>query len=160
MTLEEEVAALFEQLRNPLFRYLLSLGLTVEDGEEISQDVFMALFQHLHDGKPRDNLRGWTFRVGHNMALKLRHRRRSAVEVEDWDTEADGDPEQQAIAAQWRARLCAVIRALPEQEQSCLALRAEGFRYREIAEILEISLGSVSNAIERAVARLSHLRSQ
>jgi hypothetical protein len=44
---EEEVTELFEQLRNPLFRYLLSLGLNTQDGEEVIQEVFLALFQHL-----------------------------------------------------------------------------------------------------------------
>src|SRR5579872_5434444 len=72
--LEEEVTGLFDQLRRPLFRYLLSLGLTAQDGEEIVQEVFLALFRHLKSGKPRDNLRGWIFKVGHNQALKLRQR--------------------------------------------------------------------------------------
>jgi RNA polymerase sigma-70 factor (ECF subfamily) len=47
VTLEVEVTELFEQLRDPLFRYLLSFGLSVQDGEEIIQEVFLALFQHL-----------------------------------------------------------------------------------------------------------------
>ena len=75
VTLAGEVTELFEQLRNPLFRYLLSLGLSTQDGEEVIQEAFLALFQHLKSGKPRDNLRGWIFRVGHNQALKLRRRR-------------------------------------------------------------------------------------
>ena len=90
VALEEEVTGLFEQLRNPLFRYLLSLGLSAQDGEEMIQEVFLALFQHLKNGKPRDNLRGWIFRVGHNQALKVRqrhgaqpaHRRRATPSME------------------------------------------------------------------------------
>ena len=38
--LEEEVVQLFDQLRAPVLRYLLSLGLAVQDGEEIAQEVF------------------------------------------------------------------------------------------------------------------------
>jgi RNA polymerase sigma-70 factor (ECF subfamily) len=48
----------------------------------------------------------------------------------------------------------ATVRALPERDQHCLHLRAEGLRYREIAEILEMSLGAVSISLSRSLARL------
>src|ERR1700728_4066591 len=67
---ECEVIRLFEQLRNPLLRYVVSLGLSLHDGEEIIQEVFLALFRHLQLGKSRRNLCGWVFRVAHNLALK------------------------------------------------------------------------------------------
>jgi RNA polymerase sigma-70 factor (ECF subfamily) len=51
--------------------------------------------------------------------------------------------------------LLAVLHALPEQERHCISLRAEGLRYREIAGILGMSLGAVSNSLGRSLARLS-----
>jgi RNA polymerase sigma-70 factor (ECF subfamily) len=158
VTLEEEVTELFEQLRDPLFRYLLSFGLSVQDGEEVIQEVFLALFQHLRKGKPRDNLRGWVFRVGHNLALKLR-RRRGGESMQAEEIPADGgpDPEQQALHNQRQRRMSAVIRALPRQDRACLALRAEGIRYREIAEILGVSLGTVALSLERSLTKLSRV---
>jgi RNA polymerase sigma-70 factor (ECF subfamily) len=158
VTLQEEVTGLFEQLRNPLFRYLLSLGLSVQDGEEVIQEAFLALFQHLKDGKPRDNLRGWIFRVGHNQALKVRRRHGWRSKPTGGDA-VDGspDPEQQTLQNQRQQRLSAVIRALPKQDRACLALRAEGIRYREIAEILGVSLGSVALSLERSLAKLSRV---
>jgi RNA polymerase sigma-70 factor (ECF subfamily) len=48
----------------------------------------------------------------------------------------------------------AVLRALPEQDRFCLYLRAEGLRYREIAATLGISLGGVSIALARSLARM------
>jgi RNA polymerase sigma-70 factor (ECF subfamily) len=158
VTLVEEVTDLFEQLRNPLFRYLLSLGLSAQDGEEIIQEVFLALFQHLKDGKPRDNLRGWIFRVGHNQALKLRRRHGWWLGQPKGDAiDGSPDPEQQTLENQRQRRLSAVIRALPKQDRACLALRAEGIRYREIAEILGVSLGSVALSLERSLAKLSRV---
>lgn len=159
---EEEVIRLFDQLRNPLLRYVLSFGLTVSDGEEIVQEVFLALFQHLRREAPRRNLRGWIFRVGHNLALKQRVAisripRQAAVSrcglVEEQPDTAPG-PEEQAAASQRQRRLHAVIRALPEQDQYCLYLRAEGLRYREIAEVLRISLGGVAASLARSLTRL------
>jgi RNA polymerase sigma-70 factor (ECF subfamily) len=58
-------------------------------------------------------------------------------------------------AAQLRQRLLAVVNALPQLDQSCLSLRAEGMRYREIAEVLGISLGSVAASLEKSLSRLT-----
>ena len=159
MALEEEMTGLFDQFRRPLFRYLLSLGISAQDGEEIIQEVFLALFQHLKSGKPRDNLRGWIFRVGHNQALKLRHRSSlRPIQAEDGLVETHPDPEanpeEQALHGQRKRRLEAVIGALAEQDRACLSLRAEGFRYREIGEILGMSLGAVAASLERSLAKL------
>lgn len=63
-------------------------------------------------------------------------------------------PEAQLARSQREALLQAVLRALPEQDQRCLYLRAEGLRYREIAEALDMSLGSVSISLGRSLARL------
>src|ERR1700677_5177777 len=76
---ECEVIDLFEQFRNPLLRYVVSRGLSVHDGEEIIQEVFLALFRHLQLGKSRENLPGWVFRVAHNLALKRRMSMSSAL---------------------------------------------------------------------------------
>jgi len=156
-----EVTRMFELFRSPLFRYLSTLGLTAHDAEEIIQEVFLALFRHLKAGKPRDNLRGWVFRCGHNLALKLRTRLqgRTSSGSQDFESHADPDPnpEQLAVARQEQARLAAVYRSLPERERACLALRAEGFRYREIADIQGMSLGAVAGALSRALGKLAQV---
>jgi RNA polymerase sigma-70 factor (ECF subfamily) len=163
-----EVVELFEQLRSPLLRYLMSLGLNIQDGEEVTQEVFLALFQHLRQGKRGDNLRGWIFRVAHNLALKQVTSKKSKLEraaIRIDDTQAEfvssaPNPEELLDQRRTEARIQAVIKALPEQDKRCLYLRAEGLRYREIADVLGISLGSVANALERAVAKLSRAREQ
>jgi RNA polymerase sigma-70 factor (ECF subfamily) len=58
-------------------------------------------------------------------------------------------------AAQRCKRLRAVVAALPEKDQHCLRLRAEGLRYREIATVLGMSLGAVSISLTRSLARLA-----
>jgi DNA-directed RNA polymerase specialized sigma24 family protein len=77
--------ALFDQMRDRLLRYLLSLRLPVQDGEEITQEAFLALFGHLQRGRPRHTLRGWIFQVTHNLALKRRdqdrRKRESSIEL-------------------------------------------------------------------------------
>jgi RNA polymerase sigma-70 factor (ECF subfamily) len=164
----EEVVELFQEFRQPLLRYLVTLGLNAQDGEEVIQEVFLALFQHLKKGKRGDNLRGWIFRVAHNLALKQFRSTRSRIErasVSIDETEVEfvspaANPEQILQQARSQRQIRAVIQALPEQDRRCLYLRAEGLRYREIAETLGISLGSVANSLERAVGRLSRAREQ
>jgi RNA polymerase sigma-70 factor (ECF subfamily) len=155
-TLEEEVVAMFEQLRNPLLRYLLSFRIAAPDAEEIVQEVFLSLFQHLRRGKSRANLQGWLFKVAHNLALKNRMKaQRQSPAAAEAQTDSAPDPEEQAADLQRRNRLLAVVQALPELDRWCLSLRAEGLRYREIAEVLGISLGAVANSIEKSLSRLS-----
>ena len=158
---EEEVIHLFDLFRNPLLRYVISLGLSRHDGEEIIQEVFLALFCHLRMERSRQNLRGWIFRVAHNLALKRRAANKKAQMMLDSDDaltlrQADTapNPEQLAASNQRWQRMQAVLRALPEQDRFCLYLRAEGLRYREIAATLGISLGAVSIALARSLARM------
>jgi RNA polymerase sigma-70 factor, ECF subfamily len=159
---EQDVLELFDALQEKLFRYLTNSMLAAPDAEEIIQETFLALFQHLRRGGSRDNLRGWLFRVAHNLALKRRyHDRRgfqnlgSSLPPEVLVPDPGLNPEDQFAARQMHARLIAVVRALPEQDRQCLILRAEGLRYRDIAEVLNMSLGSVSISLGRSLARIS-----
>jgi RNA polymerase sigma-70 factor (ECF subfamily) len=155
-----EVLDLFEQFRNPLLRYAISFGVSVHDSEEIIQEVFLSLFRHLQLGRSRKNLPGWIFRVAHNLALKQRnanHRnfdRMASQQAEKARCDPSPNPEEQVSSAQRRKRLLAVVQALPEDDQGCLRLRAEGLRYREIASVLGMSLGAVSISLTRSLARL------
>ncbi len=160
--IEQEVLGLFDHLREPLFRYLLSFSLTAADAEEVIQETFFALFQHLQRGKSRLNLKGWLFRVAHNLALRKRRDGRrdpqnsaiSDVPFEELIADPSLNPEDQLAADQKQKAIAAVIDALPEQDRRCLFLRSEGLRYREIADVLEISISTVSVSLGRSLARI------
>ena len=157
----QEVVVLFDSFRDPLLRYLLSLGLRLQDGEEVIQEVFLALFQHLSGGKPRDNLRGWLFRVAHNIGLKRQYRASREMQIfaasgeEDLAVDPCLNPEQRLASSRTHRQLLAVVNALPERDRQCLSLRAEGLTYREIAQVLEVSLGLVSLMLTRCLARIA-----
>ncbi len=160
--LQEDVVSLFEQLQTPVLRYLLSLRIPAPDADEIAQEVFLALFRHLKDGKSRASIQGWVFRVAHNLALKHRIRSRRYAghfghleSLSEVPGEFEPGPEERMNSIQRQRRLQAVVRAMPEHDQCCLSLRAEGLRYREIAEVLGISLGSVANSLARSLSRLA-----
>jgi RNA polymerase sigma-70 factor (ECF subfamily) len=164
--LEEEVVALFDQMQDRLLRYLLSSGVPVHDGEEIVQEVFLALFQHLQRGKSRRNLRAWLFQVAHNLSVKRylanRRDRQNLVDLgeapaEDSFIDRNPNPEDQLASNQSQARLQSVLRALPEQDRRCLSLRAEGLTYREIGKVLDMSLGAVALSLGRSLARFARV---
>jgi RNA polymerase sigma-70 factor, ECF subfamily len=144
--IEREVMELFEQFRDPRLRCVLSFGIPVHDAEEVIQEVFLSLFRHLQLRRHRKNLRSWTFRVAHNLLLKqlYANQKLHAKTASDWtiakeQLDPSPDPEGQLSSAQRRRRLLAVVQALPEADQGCLSLRAEGLHYQEIVAVLEIS---------------------
>ena len=160
--LKEEVVVLFEQLRTPVLRYVISFHIAVPDAEEIAQEVFLSLFRHLLQGKSKANLQGWVFRVAHNLALKHRARlQRDSARLsfwpltEEYTRDREPGPEERLQIMQRQQFLLEIFRAIPEQDRWCLSLRAEGLRYREIAEVLDISLGTVANSLQRSLSRLA-----
>jgi RNA polymerase sigma-70 factor (ECF subfamily) len=84
----------------------------------------------------------------------LRDRTESGETIAQVHLDPAPNPEEYLSNAQRRRLLLAVVDALPKEEQNCLRLRAEGLRYREIAAVLGISLGSASNLLTRSIERL------
>lgn len=158
---DSPLVALFDQLRFPLMRYLCHFPLSISDAEDVLQEAFLSLHQQLRRGRSIEEVRGWLFRAAHSLALKNRMRSRR-----DQENHGSGDgaervavdpamnPEEQCLALQTEQRIQSVVGALPEHDRWCLYLRAEGLRYRQIAETLNMSLGSVSNSLQRSLARI------
>lgn len=171
-SLQAEVLELFDEFRDRLLRYSMSFGLSLQDSEDVLQEVFLALFCHLQMDRSRDNLPGWVYRTTHNLALKRRAALHTELRRYDFvpapgnvDVSATVDPyhacpddapgpEEQLLFRERQLRLRAVLRVLPENDQLCLQLRAEGCRYREIASLVGISLGSVASSLARSFERL------
>src|SRR6202162_4458940 len=63
-----EVTALYRELRKPLLRYLICLGLSTDEAQDSVQDAFLSLHRHLSSGGSQENIRSWVFRVAHNRA--------------------------------------------------------------------------------------------
>jgi len=158
-----QVVRLFDEFRESLFRYLRWLGSTPDEADDAIQETFLRLHAHLLARRSRENLRAWLFRVAGNLVRDERKsgRRRLNEPLEDrpqlggsWADPGAG-PEQLVLARESHQRLEAAIRRLPADQRKCLALRSEGFRYREIAEILGIGVTTVADALRRAVTTLA-----
>lgn len=161
---QDEVLFLFDACGPSVLRYIRSLGVEPNAAQDVAQEAFLALFHHVRLDRPRDNLRGWLFKVAHNLALKHRQKvtRRDAGFLPDVDlasllVDPALNPEQRLAEEQHQLRLHAVWKALPERDRQCLSLRAEGLKYRDIAGVVGISLGSVAKSVSRSLARLANV---
>jgi RNA polymerase sigma-70 factor (ECF subfamily) len=154
-----EVTTLYRELRKPLLRYLVCLGLTSDEAQDVVQDAFLSLQRHLASDGTQENIRGWLFRVAHNQARNRQtsyHRRFSEPLDGEMDLLADdATPEQWVLEKEKFRHLAAAIRLLTESERECLLLRAGGLRYREIGEVLGIATSTVGDTVERAIKKLA-----
>jgi RNA polymerase sigma-70 factor (ECF subfamily) len=154
-----EATTLYRELRKPLLRYLVCLGLTMDEAQDVVQDAFLGLHRHLSAEGPQENIRGWLFRVAHNQARNRQtsyDRRFGAPLDSEIDSLLDeSTPERVVLEKEKFRRMEKAIRFLTECERECLLLRAGGLRYREIGEVLDIPTSTVGDTVDRAIKKLA-----
>ncbi len=163
LTLEQKVTRYFEQWCDPVNRYLVAVfGYPIE-AEDITQEAFLQLYCSLHDGQSIGNVRAWVFRAAHNLAIN-RIKSQQFVELLDaerWEElrqslqDAALTPEQRVLHQEKFNRLRIAITRLTLPERECLHLRTKGLRYREIAEILNLSTTTVAEMLYRVINKLT-----
>lgn len=154
-----EVTILYRELRKPLLRYLVCLGLTSDEAQDVVQDAFLTLHRHLASGGSQKNLRGWLFRVAHNQARNRQNRYDRNFSAGS-DAELDGlshnaTPERAVLEKEKFQQLGKAMRLLSAAERECVLLRAGGLRYREIGEVLGIATSTVGDTVDRAIKKLA-----
>jgi RNA polymerase sigma-70 factor (ECF subfamily) len=163
MTLSERVHGLFEQLHVPVFRYLLRKTRDSGRAEDITQETFLRLFRHLREDRLLDNPKAWLFTVANNLAVDAN---RSESHTKDLDETTwkkieesrsglQADPEKLMLQRERLDRLHIAVLNLTPLQRECLHLRAEGLRYREVANLLKISPSTVMDAVRRATLKLA-----
>ena len=149
----------YDQEQIPLRRYLAFLGLDDDTARELVQESFLKLHEHLLAGGDRRNLRAWLYRVAHNLARNAQ----SAAHVSKTDPLPDvmsskaASIEDELLERERLERLRNALGQLSAAQRECLALRAQGFKYREIADVLNISVSTVGENIQRGLERLKEL---
>jgi RNA polymerase sigma-70 factor, ECF subfamily len=161
-SVEEQVSLYFLELSSPVFRYLSYACRHHGDAEEITQEVFLRLYRALDANERIENVRHWTFRVARNLMidrakrLKRRAPRECELSNEMCDVIADPlpTPEQSLVTATREAQVRRAVEELTHLQQRCVQLRAEGFMLREIAELLDMDVRRVAEAIQRGVKNI------
>ena len=158
-TNQREAGTLYQELHKPLLRYLVCLGMSVDEAQDVVQDAFVSLQRHMSSGGSQENIRAWLFRVAHNRARNHQNsyerRFRAPLDSEVEAIADEASPERALLKKEKARRLGSAIQTLTRSERECLLLRAGGLRYREIGEVLQIPTSSVSDIVERAIKKLA-----
>ncbi len=147
-----------------LHRYLSFLGVDRETSRELVQESFLKLHEHLLTGGDRTNLRAWLYRVAHNLARNAQTAFSRSKTESLTGSEGTLDPpakaasaEEELVTEERMRRFRQAMNQLSIPQKECLTLRAQGFKYREIAEVLNVSVSTVGENVLRGLERLKEL---
>jgi len=133
------------------------------DAADVTQEVFLRAFRGIHGFRRGSSLKTWLYRISVRQALNHRrwcwrhHRQQVSI---DADTEGknpaldlkdlEATPLEQAEASEMQATVRRALAQVPDVFRSAVILRdLEGLSYEEVAEVLEVSVGTVKSRILR-----------
>src|SRR5260370_1248348 len=153
-----EASTLYRELRKPLLQYLVCLGLSADEAQDMVQDAFLSLHRHLASGGSQANIRSWLFRVAHNGARNRQqsYDRRFGKPLDpDLDSISDeATPEQVVLEKEKVRRLGKAILLLTEYELRC----GDGGKDKSPTEILGAPPGERSGGGRAAPSVAVHHR--
>ena len=129
--------------------------------EDAAQEAFMRAWVNLPSYQPRSNLRNWLYRIAINAALDVL-RRKPEERLEDDEAlmmpDQTAEPETAQIQKEQAALLQKAMKSLPEAARSVLVLREYGeLSYQEIANVLNVPMGTVMSRLNYARNRLREI---
>jgi RNA polymerase sigma-70 factor (ECF subfamily) len=141
-----------------MYRYAYRLTGNVADAEDIAQQAFLLAQRRLHQLREPDRARAWLASIVRNTYFKQSRRQRplcaSSAEVEvDWfaDSRPHADPED-AAAVQ-----TAINQLDANHKQVLLMYYFEQLSYRQIADAIQVKIGTVMSRLSRAKAHLREI---
>jgi RNA polymerase sigma-70 factor (ECF subfamily) len=144
-----------------LRKYVLFLGLNAESSEDVVQESFLRLYEHLRRDGDRTNVRAWLYRVAHNLTRNgqtaIIFRKTDTLSNLTAATEPATNaltPEQVLLNQERDAALHNALKELTPAQRECLALRAQGLKYREMAGALQLSVSAVAENVQRGLEKL------
>ena len=156
-------AALYEECRLPVFRYLRSRTRSDDEAADLAATAFERAFQSFGRFDPSEPPLPWLLRIARNVAIDAARRRRplfSLQLIETRDQPLDpSTPEDEALRSERDQELRRLVLALPEPQRDAVSLRyAVGMSAREIGTVIGRSEGATQKLLERALAALREAR--
>ena len=158
---------LIRRYERPIFALLFRMVRDRELAEDLSQETFIKALNAIESYRPEFKFSSWIFKIANNAAIDHLRRRELDTLSLDGSPHAETPEAMQATALQIGARQESPLDAVEARElggaielaigrlrpeyRSCILLRhVEGRAYEEIAEILDLPLGTVKTYIHRA----------
>jgi RNA polymerase sigma-70 factor, ECF subfamily len=161
--------ALIQHFHGPLFRLLCQMLGNSADAADTTQEVFLKAFRGIHGFRQGSSLKTWLYRIAIREALNQRRwwRRHQSKETsysagemgdEPLGVAADPTPFEVCATRETQQAVRRALARLPEAFRGAVVLRdLEGLAYEEIADVLEISIGTVKSRILRGRRTLKDL---
>jgi RNA polymerase sigma-70 factor (ECF subfamily) len=150
--------ALYARHERPLFGYVLGHLGDRQESEDVIHDAFLAVLREGRRGNAPDCFRAWIYQVARHLCLnRLRTRQRAGRalgEVARAPAPPAPHPAADLAARQATTALHAAVDRLPGQLAELFRLRSSGLSYEELAQVLELPLGTVKSRIHDMVSRL------
>ena len=133
-----------------VFNYLLRLIHNREDAMDLSQDVFLKAYQNLAKLDDPARFSAWLFRIAHNEAFSQLRRKRP-------ETELLGEPRVKGtggalLPIELSLAVDSALKLLTEDQREAVLLKVyQGFKFEEMAEILEIPVSTVKSRLYTAL---------
>jgi len=149
---------LYERYEGPLFGFIRSYVEDSAEAEDVFHEAFMQVLKNLSGDLSK--FRPWLYTTARNLSLnRIRSRKRGneakrrILEVVSSEGSAE-DPERELENARTRKALSQAVGALPTALSEMFHLRASGMSYEEMAQVLEIPLGTVKSRMHEMVQQL------
>jgi len=153
---------LVDATASDLYRMAVSFTRHRGEAEDLTQEVFLKLWQNLHRYEPGSTFRAWAFRIARNMFVDAYRRARNErkatwVDPEFLESLPGGDDPHTSTVRQQRLEMArSALGRLPEDLAKLILLRDfADWSYEELAEELTLPLGTVKSRLNRARRELA-----
>ena len=121
------------------------------EAEDIAQETFLRLYRAADRYKPRASLRTYVFRIAKNLCIDFLRKKRPEPMAHLPETMNQDSPLDHLERSQTMQITLDAIDALPENQRMAILLRHNsGCRYKEIADIMELTVSAVESLLVRA----------
>lgn len=158
---ERAFIAFIEYHSSALYHYTFNILHQKECAEEVVSDVFLEVWKHRKKLGKIENIKGWLYRILYNKSISflrkdsVEYTNLSFDEVEDFTFELVPSQEEKLIWEEKLSILNAAIASLPSKSRHVLYLvKIERLSYAEVADLLHISVKTVSNHLTYAMKKL------
>jgi RNA polymerase sigma-70 factor (ECF subfamily) len=124
--------------------------------EDAAQTAFIRAWQHIPSYQPRSSFRSWLYRIAVNAALDMLRHEKPVENIDELPIVAVAEKVEDCLEKQEKIqRVRQAVLSLPEASRVILILREyEGLSYQEMANALDISIGTVMSRLNYARKRL------
>ena len=153
----------FEELvvryKDSLIYFIQRFGPGFSDAEDLAQDVFVEILLHRERYRIGQGFKTYLYTIAHHKAVDWVRKHRREVLIEEYPEEADSiTVEQQVLAKEQKERLKKAIRRLKPEEQRLIFLaELEGLSYREIAQVMKLTMPQVKLKLYRVRRKLKEI---